>query len=264
MHMNGERTLLEENRDYWTRRASGYAEIVGEELSTAQKEKWKSCLSEKIEEHFSDCGRRLRVLDAGTGPGFFAVLLAELGCEVTGIDLTLEMLEKAKENAGARSAQISFEEMNAEALTFEENRFDLVVSRNLTWNLPHPETAYREWNRVLKPGGLLLNFDANWYRYLYDEDARTAYEMDRSRSAEQGIRDQNIGANFDVMEEIAGRIPLSRVLRPQWDLELLFSLGMHASADPEIYKRVWSDEEMVNFRSTPMFLITASKPPHHP
>ena len=36
----------------------------------------------------------------------------------------------------------------------------MIVSRNLTWNLPHPEMAYKEWLRVLKKGGRLLNFDA--------------------------------------------------------------------------------------------------------
>ena len=264
MHDNGRKTLTEENRAYWMKRASGYSRIVGRELSSPQKEKWKSCLFETIEGHFSYSAREpLRALDAGTGPGFFAVLLSELGYRVTGIDLTLEMLEKAKENAVMLSGTIDFAVMNAEALDFEDHSFDLVVSRNLTWNLPHPESAYREWMRVLRPGGLLLNCDANWYRYLFDDDARLSYERDREITAAQGIEDQNIGENFDVMEKIAGRIPLSSVMRPQWDLAFLSSLGMHVSADLEIYKRVWSEEEKVNFRSTPMFLIRAVKPEDH-
>ena len=48
-------------------------------------------------------------------------------------------------------------------LDFEDNTFDVVISRNLTWNLEHPDVAYREWVRVLKAGGRLLNFDANGY-----------------------------------------------------------------------------------------------------
>mgnify|MGYP000370505004 CR=1 FL=1 len=39
--------------------------------------------------------------------------------------------------------------------------------------------AYKEWLRVLKKGGKLLNFDANWYGYLYDDKKREAYENDR-------------------------------------------------------------------------------------
>ena len=58
---------------------------------------------------------------------------------------------------------------------FEDESFDVIISRNLTWNLPHPEMAYKEWLRVLKKGGKLLNFDANWYGYLYDDKKREAH-----------------------------------------------------------------------------------------
>ena len=47
-----------------------------------------------------------------------------------------------------------------------DNTFDMIVSRNVTWNLEHPDRAYYEWMRVLKPGGVLLNFDANWYHHF--------------------------------------------------------------------------------------------------
>ena len=40
--------------------------------------------------------------------------------------------------------------MDAQALEFEDESFDVIISRNLTWNLPHPEMAYKEWLRVLK------------------------------------------------------------------------------------------------------------------
>ncbi len=149
--------------------------------------------------------------------------------------------------------------MNTEALCFADASFDAVVSRNLTWNLPHPEQAYSEWVRVLRPGGLLLNFDANWYAYLLDETARAAYEQDRANSAERGVGDQNIGENFDVMEDIARRVPLSGIRRPEWDLKQLSGLGLHAEADEEIWQSVWSEEEKLNFSSTPLFLIRAEK-----
>ena len=155
-------TILEENKEYWTGRAAGYSEVNRLELATAQRQKWKTCLREEIVRAFP--GRApedLRVLEVGTGPGFFAILLCELGYSITAIDLTPAMLREAKENAGRLSDRITFLEMNAEALTFADESFDVVVSRNLTWNLPHPEQAYASWVRVLKPGGLLLNFDAN-------------------------------------------------------------------------------------------------------
>ena len=253
-------TILDENRQYWTGRASGYSEVNRLELSTAQRQRWSDCLHREIARQFSARAPEfLRVLEVGTGPGFFAILLRELGYVVTAVDLTPAMLEEAKKNAGELAGKICWMEMNAETLRFAGESFDVVVSRNLTWNLPHPERAYAEWTRVLKPGGLLLNFDANWYAYLFDGEAQAAYDRDRINSAEQGVWDQNVGENFDVMEDIARRVPLSNIRRPAWDLKLLQGLSLRAEADEQIWQRVWSEEEKLNFSSTPLFLVRAVK-----
>ncbi len=252
-------TILDENRKYWTGRAPGYSEVSRLELVTAQRHRWSRCLHEEISRRFPDAAPgSLRVLEVGTGPGFFAILLRELGYEVTAIDLTPAMLAQAKRNAGELAGDICFLEMNAEELRFPDQSFDVVLCRNLTWNLPHPGKAYAEWTRVLRPSGLILNFDANWYSYLFDESAREAYVRDRANTAALGIRDQNVpaeGENFDVMEDIARRVPLSGVCRPAWDLRELASLGMHSEADEQVWERVWSDEEKLNFASTPLFLV---------
>ncbi len=252
--------ILSENKAYWTGRASGYSEVNQAELETEQRKKWRDCLQAEISRQFPGiAASQLRILEAGTGPGFFAILLCELGYDVTAIDLTPAMLEEAKKNAGSMSGSIRFMEMNAEALDFEDASFDVVISRNLTWNLPHPNAAYAEWVRVLRPGGLLLNFDANWYAYLFDEKAQAAYDQDRINSAERGVWDQNVGENFDVMEDIARRVPLSSIRRPAWDLAELRSLGLHARADERIWQRLWSEEEKLNFSSTPLFMVRAVK-----
>lgn len=253
-------TILLENKNYWTGRASGYSAVNQTELATEQRQKWRDCLHAEITRRFPDrAPEELKVLEVGTGPGFFAIILCELGYDVTAVDLTPAMLAEAKKNAGAFADRICFLEMNAEALDFDDESFDVVVSRNLTWNLPHPEKAYAEWVRVLKPGGLLLNFDANWYAYLFDENAAADYAADRENSKAAGVGDQNVGENFDVMEQIARRMPLSDIRRPAWDLETLCSLGLCVEADEQIWKRVWSEEEKLNFASTPMFLVKAAK-----
>ncbi len=253
-------TIIHENRSYWSNRAATYSEVNREELRTDSHHRWQKLLDEKIRLHFSHRDRSdIHVLEIGTGPGFFSILLAELGYHVTAIDLTPNMLAEARRNAGDLADHITFMEMNAEQLQFPESSFDVILSRNLTWNLPHPEQAYSEWRRVLKPSGLLLNFDANWYHYLFDEKAGEAYRRDRENSAALCESDQNVGENFDIMEDIAVRVPLSRIMRPQWDVDTLGALGMHVTPDEGIWQHVWSEDEKINFASTPMFLVEARK-----
>ena len=250
--------LSEANRIYWSQRSTSYSDVNKVELAGISRHNWSAVLHEEIYLHFPGRSpQSINVLDVGTGPGFFAILLTELGFHVTAVDMTPEMLDEARQNAGVLAEKIDFREMNAEDLCLPEDSYDVVVSRNLTWNLPHPEKAYSEWHRILRPGGLLLNFDSNWYRYLFDETAREKYEADRASSAELGLGDQNVGENFDVMEDIARSMPLSDIKRPEWDISILSRLGFNVTTDTDIWKKVWTIQEQTNFSSTPMFMISA-------
>lgn len=251
---------IKENIAYWTKRAPGYSDVNQEELRTAQRKVWSRALDARIQRHFEGKSRKdIHVLDVGTGPGFFAIILTELGYRVTAVDYTRAMLERAQRNAGSLAEKICFQQMNAEELSFPGGSFDVIVSRNLTWNLSKPEQAYAQWVRVLKKGGLLLNFDANWYRYLYDAQAETAHHSDRENVWAFGAADDTAGTDVAAMEAIARQAPLSRRCRPQWDQEILKHLGMKVAADTEVWKQVWTRDEWINNASTPMFLITASR-----
>ena len=195
-------------------------------------------ISGRIAVRFPDrCPEEIRVLDVGTRPGFFAIILAELGYQGTVVDYTASMLEEARHNAGALAKHIHFQQMNAEDLCFQTASFDVLVTRNVAWNLHDPEKAYAQWMRVLKPGGLLLNFDANWYRYLWDEGAQLAHVQDREKLQSSDVQDETAGTNVSAMEAIARQAPLSAHQRPAWDLRVLRGLGMQAAANTEIWKR---------------------------
>ena len=283
--------LTRRNHEYWLHRASGYSEVNQEELAGVQRGNWSAFLQQEIREAFP--GRtpgEIRILDIGAGPGFLSIILAEMGYQVVAADFAERMLEEAYANAKAslpeiaedlwedgeeeewkarkrgylRSAslggEISFRQENAMSLTFPEGSFDVVLSRNLTWNLPEPETAYRDWLRVLKTDGLLMVFDANWYRYLVDSEKKHAYDKDRERVAEKGLGDYNIGENFDQMEEIARSMPMTERIRPAWDQDLLRRYGAKdISVAEDIGQRVYSEKEKVNYASTPMFMVKAKK-----
>ena len=169
--------LLEQIEDYWTDRAEGYSQVNQEELAGDNRTNWRR----ELERHFPEnrTNETYKILDIGTGPGFFSIILTEAGYQVTAVDYTEAMLEEAKKNAGAFAQKITYCQMDASHLAFADETFDAVVSRNLTWNLEDPEQAYKEWMRVLKKGGILLNYDANWYHHLFDAEKREEYEKDR-------------------------------------------------------------------------------------
>lgn len=249
--------LLEEIEAYWSTRTEGYSQVNQKELQGVQKKAWLSALESQFPNRKKE---EIKILDVGTGPGFFPVILAEAGYYVNAVDYTTGMLEKARENAGTLCSNIEFARMDAQKLLFEDEVFDVVISRNLTWNLEQPEEAYREWIRVLKKGGKLLNFDANWYGYLYDESKREAYEEDRRNVEKAAVDDYYLCTDIDRMEKIALQVPLSAIKRPQWDIETLKKAGVsHILADEDIWKTLWSREEKLNGQSTPMFMIVAEK-----
>lgn len=259
-----EQELLQEIASYWGTRAEGYSEVNEKELAGSQREAWLHVLEEQFPEK-----EEMKILDIGTGPGFFPMILSEAGYTVTAVDYTEEMLEKAKENLGKYTKygleRVTLQRMDAQNLEFADETFDVVISRNLTWNLEKPEQAYQEWMRVLKPGGVLLNFDANWYGYLYDEEKKEAYEADRKKVEEQQLDDHYLCTDIDRMENIARQVPLSAMERPAWDTKVLESLGVCSiQTDSEIWKRVWSEEERLNYASTPMFLVRAEKSAEQP
>jgi SAM-dependent methyltransferase len=96
-----------------------------------------------------------RVLDVACGTGVVSVTAARLGARVTGLDLTPELLERARENARIAAVEVDWHEGDAEKLPFEDAAFDVVLSEFGHIFAPRPEVAIAEMLRVLKPGGTL-------------------------------------------------------------------------------------------------------------
>jgi ubiquinone/menaquinone biosynthesis C-methylase UbiE len=95
------------------------------------------------------------VLDVACGTGVVAITAARLGARVTGLDLTPELLERARENAVIAKVPIDFHEGDVEQLPFDDNEFDVVLSQYGHMFAPRPEVAIAEMLRVLRPGGTL-------------------------------------------------------------------------------------------------------------
>lgn len=96
------------------------------------------------------------VLDVGTGTGVVAITARRVGASVTGLDLTPELLARARESAVlANVNNIVWREGDAESLPFADASFDIVLSQFGHMFAPRPEIATREMLRVLKRGGRL-------------------------------------------------------------------------------------------------------------
>jgi SAM-dependent methyltransferase len=95
------------------------------------------------------------VLDVACGTGVVAVTAARLGARVTGLDLTPELLERARENASTAKVSIDFHEGDVETLPFDADEFDVVLSQFGHMFAPRPDVAIDEMLRVLRPGGTI-------------------------------------------------------------------------------------------------------------
>ncbi len=98
-----------------------------------------------------------RVLEVGVGTGL-ALPHYRRGLTVTGIDLSHEMLEKARERVAAdQLVQVDgLHEMDAEAMSFEDAHFDVAVAMFTASVVPDAKKLFAEMNRVVRPGGHLL------------------------------------------------------------------------------------------------------------
>jgi ubiquinone/menaquinone biosynthesis C-methylase UbiE len=240
--------------NYWQTANERYNETIQKELNGVKKEVWVQLLEEN-----RPPGEKLEVLDIGTGPGFFPLLLSELGHHVTAIDCTESMLETARENVKAAGFEVSFYLMDAHKLAFQDNSFDLILTRNVTWLMYNPSLAYQEWHRVLKPGGRLLIFDGNYYLWLQDSKWREDFERDNEEAVKAGFKKFE-HATQEEGNRIAQDLFFSKIRRPQWDIPVLLNIGfgkIHIDAD--VSDKISSEVSKVRYRTIPPFMIRAEK-----
>jgi SAM-dependent methyltransferase len=96
-----------------------------------------------------------RWLDLATGTGAVARIAARAGADVTGLDLAPDLIETAREHTEAEGLSVRYEVGDAEALSFGDASFDVVVSTFGVMFAPDHAAVARELARVCRPGGRL-------------------------------------------------------------------------------------------------------------
>ena len=124
-------------------------------LSYGRDRRWKARLAD-----LAGVKDGMAALDLACGTGDIAFELARRGASVTGLDLTLRMLQLARAKAGA-GRRVRFVTGDLMALPFPDRSFDLVTTGYGLRNVPDLQTAIDEIARVLKPGGRMLSLDFN-------------------------------------------------------------------------------------------------------
>ncbi len=140
--------------DLWDREAQTFDEAADHGLTDPEcRAAWRSLLLEHLPPSPA------RVADLGCGTGTLALLLAEEGYAVDGVDFSPEMVRLARAKAGHAA---TFHEADAAAPPLEAASYDVVLSRHVLWAMPSPAAALDRWIALLRPEGRLLLVEGSW------------------------------------------------------------------------------------------------------
>jgi len=160
-------SVRDEIRDYWSARAETFDLSPGHEIfSEAERAAWHALIVRHLGR-----GDGRKAIDLACGTGVVSHLMHDLEFDVTGLDWSEAMLDKARAKSRLRGSRIRFVMRDAETTGEEKSSYDVMITRHLVWTLVDPAAAFAEWFSLLKPGGRLLIVDGDfvtqhWYRVL--------------------------------------------------------------------------------------------------
>lgn len=243
--------LQQSINSYWDLRASGYSADIVSEMQDDHKGTLAQ-LDLLISQYAPELNAQAsaQAVDLGCGPALLTMHLAKQGFVVTAIDQSEQMRKQAAHNctqflSAKQQERVHIVAGDVMAPPLAAKSVDLIVARDVFWNLPDPLQAYKSALAALKDDGLLVIFDGNYY-YGFQN---ATYQKDYSQTHKHLE-----GVDVSQIEKLARVLPLSYHLRPQYDLELLRSLTQfkvethasiaHKSTDPTANKEVISWEDL--------------------
>jgi ubiquinone/menaquinone biosynthesis C-methylase UbiE len=169
------------------------------------------------------------VLEVGVGTGRNMPYYPR-GAQVTGIDLSPRMLERARRRSEKLGLNMSLHVMDAQALEFADHSFDVAVATFVFCSVPDPVLGLRELGRVVKPGGKILLLEhmraenpvigrlMDWVNPLivramgFNINRRTLVNIERAGLALEKAEDTGLGGIFRLIVAHPGAQAFSRLV----------------------------------------------------
>ncbi|GAA1430415.1 class I SAM-dependent methyltransferase [Microlunatus lacustris] len=148
--------MSEQSPEAWDEAAASFDEAADHGLSDPQvRSAWADLLVLLLP------SAPAQLADLGCGTGSLAILAADLGHDVVGVDFSEQMLARARSKAGGRTG-ISFSVGDVSAPPLVEATFDAVLCRHVLWALPDPEAALQVWVTLVRPRGRIVLIEGLW------------------------------------------------------------------------------------------------------
>ncbi|XEC92991.1 class I SAM-dependent methyltransferase [Paenibacillus tarimensis] len=196
---------------------------------------------------------QLSILDAGCAAGWYTEQFVQMGAQVTAIDLSPEMVEACKRRVGNK-AVISTCDIS-EPLPFKNEAFDLIVSSLTLHYIDDWALTFREFHRVMKPGGNLIfsvhhpfmdfkHFDRP--DYFAHELLKEIWNKKKSGPVEVSFYRRSLQ---EIINATSEQYIIERIVEPQP------SAAFKDKTEAEIWYKRWFDHLMTN----PHFLIVKAR-----
>ena len=249
--------LKEEIREYWTKRADTFDQSPFHGMQApGEKDAWMKLISSHVDKPAGS-----RILELAFGTGEITSALLALDYHVTGLDLVEAMLSRAKaKHASAKNLSLYLGD--AEDTREADSSYDAIVMRHLVWTLVDPKAAFKDWFRVVRPGGRIVVIDGNFVETSFATRLRRRLSMLLERI--QGTKTPPI--DWAAHNSIISRVYFNMGLTPERLRDMLQEAGFvdfrigDLEAVRSVQRRKARLSDRLKLGLSESFILSCSKP----
>src|ERR671930_27918 len=182
---------------------------------------------------FAGLPRGARVLDAGCGPGLVAEAFLDAGCDVVGVDLSAEMVRRARQRCARFGARARFEQSSL--FDLREDAFDAALSRNVLHHVEDPRAFIARQVVLVRPGGKVLALDLTGDPDPLRDAWMQRIERDRDKTH---VRTLTLGELVNLFAGAGLTDLLLREEEVELDFDEWFDRGTPAAPKEEVRSRL--------------------------